>query len=90
MVTIMAFADNPLDPMELQWFDYEFQNLPGKAVFSLYAKVSNAAWIYHTNRDIIDQAAPGERLHTFEVVPEPMTAGMLLAGAVVILCRKRG
>ena len=61
-------------------FDYAFTGLPGTAVFSVYGYDAAIGWIYHTNRDVIDQNDPGAALSTFEVAPEPSTVVFVAFG----------
>jgi hypothetical protein len=69
--------------------DYAFENLPGKAVFSAYAQIEGAGWVYHTNRGVVDDNRPGGAVSTFEVLPEPCTLALLGCAGGLILARRR-
>ena len=89
MVTIMAMTGLALDGSSPVTIHYEFKNLPGKAVFSLYALVDGKSHIYHTNRGVPDKNDAGSAVSTFEVVPEPNLAVLLACGATALMRRKR-
>ena len=67
--------------------DYTFTNLPGRAVFCVYAFVSteDPAGLHHTNRAITDNNDPAAALSTFEVIPEPATCLLLLSALPLLL-----
>lgn len=70
MVTALAFTPDALlgqtNPFTL---DYAFENLPGKAVFSVYGWPDGGTEIYHTNRGEYDLNDPTRTVSTFEVQP---------------------
>ena len=80
MVSVWAAKGVDLGPNGSVTFDYAFTGLPGTAVFSVYGYDADIGWIYHTNRDVIDQNAPGDALSTFEVAPEPGTLALMAFG----------
>lgn len=68
--------------------DYAFENLPGRAVFSLYGQLGGTEWIRHTNRALVDHNDPAAPISTFEVVPEPATLLLLACGAAGVPFRR--
>jgi len=88
MVTLLAFEGVTLDSVNSYNLDYAFENLPGRAVMSLYALPNGASAIQHTNRGLYDLNA-ASTVSTFEVVPEPASLAMLACGVVALLGRKR-
>lgn len=89
MVSVFAIQDAGLGPLGgTATIDYEFENLPGTAVFSVYGYDSNLGWIFHTNRGLIDNNRAGDAVSTFEVVPEPSVLSFVGLG-VFALARRR-
>jgi len=98
MVTVFAIEDLVdaqgvgLASGSSKTFTYAFENLPGKAVFSVYgANVLDGGEmeeIYHTNRGTVDVNNASKGVSTFTVVPEP-TSITLLACLTVALVGKR-
>ena len=68
MVSVLGIENVTLRPGTSVTVDYEFENLPGTAVFSVYGRDSNVGWIYHTNRAVLDDNRPESPVSTFEVV----------------------
>jgi len=90
MLTVWAAQDVDLGPNGgTVGFDYAFENLPGRAVFSVYGLDETVGWIYHTNRGLQDVNNPSKPVSTFEVLPEPATLALAAAGAALALGRKR-
>ena len=89
MVGILAVGDLTWTNGHPVTIHYEFENLPGKAVFSLYGLVSGNEWIYHTNRSVPDGNDPSASVSTFTVLPEPSALVVLLVGSTVMLRRRR-
>lgn len=89
MISIYAFAGINFLPGTTVDIDYAFENLPGKAVFSLYSLVDGASFIYHTNRGLVDTNDPTAPVSTFEVVPEPTTILMMSLAAMGIFRRRK-
>ena len=91
MVSIVAISGLALhrDTNPTVDVDYAFENLPGKAVFSAYARIEGHGWIYHTNRGIVDDNRPGGAVSTFEVLPEPGSLALLGCAGGLILARRR-
>jgi len=71
-------------------FEYAFENLPGKAVFSVYAKLSDLERVKHTNRVLVD-LANNDPVSTFKVVPvpEPCSTALVVGGLVLLAGRRR-
>jgi len=69
--------------------DYDFDNLPGTAIFSVYVLVDGSGWIHHTNRAVKDENDLSAGLSTFAVVPEPGSLAVLALASAVGLCRRR-
>jgi hypothetical protein len=89
MVTAFAAAGVNLGPSGgTVTFDYAFANLPGTAVFSVYAYDATVGWIYHTNRSVVDQNQAGNP-STFEVAPEPATLALVAVGAAAVFGRRQ-
>jgi hypothetical protein len=88
MVSVFAAVGVDLGPDGSVTFDYMFENLPGKAVFSVYGFDSEVGWIYHTNRGVPEPDLT-RLVSTFEVVPEPATLGLLCLGAAACYRRRR-
>ena len=91
MVTVFALRGLSLGPHGgTVTVNYEFRNLPGKAVFSVYGKLSDLERIRHTNRSLPDIAS-GEVVSTFEVVavPEPASMMLLACGAIMLMRGKK-
>ncbi len=89
MVTAFAAAGVNLAPSGgTVTFNYAFANLPGTAVFSVYAYDATIGWIYHTNRSLVDQNQAGNP-STFEVAPEPATLALVAAGAAAVFGRRQ-
>ena len=84
MVTIFALQGINVVQDGSASVDYVFENLPGKAVFSLYGYRGTEDRIKRTNQSV----APGD-FTTFEVVPEPASALLMSLGAVLCLARRR-
>ncbi len=89
MVSIYAFSGLSFDSATAMNIEYAFENLPGKAVFSVYALVDGASFVYHTNRGVDDLNDGTAVVSTFEVLPEPATILLLSLGAVGLLRQRK-
>lgn len=89
MVTLLAFEGVTLDSSNSYNLNYAFENLPGRAVLSVYALPEGGTTIGHTNRSLYDLNDAASTVSTFEVVPEPASLAMLAFGAAALLGRKR-
>ena len=74
-------------------FTYAFENLPGKAVFSVYgANVLDGGEmeeIYHTNRGTVDINNASKGVSTFTVVPEPTSITLLTCIAAALIGKRK-
>ena len=87
MVTVFSLRGLSIGPYGgTADIDYAFENLPGKAVFSVYAKLSDLDRVKHTNRSTADNRG-GTPVSTFEVkaVPEPCVTALLACGLPMLL-----
>ena len=90
MVSVVALTGLAVGPLGgSATVDYAFEGLPGKAVFSVYGKISDLERVKHTNRAILDVNNPNKPVSTFEVVPEPAAAALLGVAAGALLRRRR-
>jgi hypothetical protein len=92
MVTVLAFTGLTLDSAHSVALDYSFENLPGRAVFSVYGWPDGGTEIYHTNRGLAENGIAGT-VSTFEVLPLPGDAdgdGAVGAADYVILKQHMG
>ena len=83
MVTAFAAVGADVAPGGSLEIDYEFTNLPGSAVFSVYGYIDGNA-VYHTNRAFLDNADLTRKVSTFAVTPEPATLLTAAAGAALL------
>lgn len=88
MVSVYAAQDVSLGPGGSVMFDYAFEHLPGRAVFSVYGFDAGLGWIYHSNRGVIDAHNAAGSVSTFEVIPEPAVIWLMLAGIGRLLSRR--
>lgn len=92
MVTVLAFTNITLKPAAgtvpavNYALDYSFENLPARAVFSVYGLQTGGTKIQHTNRGLPEN---GGAVSTFEVLPEPASLALLACGAAGLLRRRR-
>ncbi len=89
MVTVLAFEGVTLNSSNNYELNYAFENLPGRAVMSVYALPEGGTEIQHTNRSLYDLNDATSTVSTFEVLPEPASLAMLACGALALLGRKR-
>ena len=91
MVTVFAMRGLTIGPYGgTVDIDYAFENLPGKAVFSVYPKQESLDRAKHTNRSTPDNRG-GTPISTFEVnpVPEPCSAMLVVGGLLLFTGRRR-
>lgn len=79
----------PILPATMVEIDYNFDNLPGRAVFSGYAIQFESTQVTHTNRATTDMNDPEATLSSFEVIPEPSILALIACGIGIIAKRKR-